>query len=126
MKLKNSNHKKRLICGLLIIIVIIAGLLSRKTTLIPAITGDALYAVMMFLMVKFLLIHTDDRKIGIISLSICFLIEFSQLYDAAWINQIRNNTFGALVLGRGFLWTDLLAYTVGTLVCLLLSKSFRK
>lgn len=126
MKLKNSNHKKRLICGLLIIIVIIAGLLSRKTTLIPAITGDALYAVMMFLMVKFLLIHTDDRKIGIISLSICFLIEFSQLYDAAWINQIRNNTFGALALGRGFLWTDLLAYTVGTLVCLLLSKSFRK
>lgn len=126
MKLKNSNHKKRLIFGLLIIIVIIAGLLSRKTTLIPAITGDALYAVMMFLMVKFLLIHTDDRKIGIISLSICFLIEFSQLYDAAWINQIRNNTFGALVLGRGFLWTDLLAYTVGTLVCLLLSKSFRK
>lgn len=126
MKLKNSNHKKRLICGLLIIIVIIAGLLSRKTTLIPAITGDALYAVMMFLMVKFLLIHTDDRKIGVISLSICFLIEFSQLYDAAWINQIRNNTFGALVLGRGFLWSDLLAYTVGTLVCVLLSKSFRK
>jgi len=126
MKLKNSNHKKRLIFGLLIIIVIIAGLLSRKTTLIPAITGDALYAVMMFLMVKFLLIHTDDRKIGVISLSICFLIEFSQLYDAAWINQIRNNTFGALVLGRGFLWSDLLAYTVGTLVCVLLSKSFRK
>lgn len=126
MKLKNSNHKKRLICGLLIIIVIIAGLLSRKTTQIPAITGDALYAVMMFLMVKFLLIHTDDRKIGVISLSICFLIEFSQLYDAAWINQIRNNTFGALVLGRGFLWSDLLAYTVGTLVCVLLSKSFRK
>lgn len=126
MKRQNSNLKKRLICGLLIIIVIITGLLSRKSTLIPAITGDALYAVMMFLMVKFLLINTDYRKIGIISLSICFLIEFSQLYNTPWINQIRNNTFGALVLGHGFLWTDLLAYAVGTLACLLLSKNFRK
>ncbi|MBC8985027.1 DUF2809 domain-containing protein [Pedobacter sp. N36a] len=126
MKLQNSNYKRRLICGLWIVIVIIAGLLSRKTTLIPAIIGDALYAVMIFLMVKFLLIHADYRKIGLISLSICFLIEFSQLYNAPWINQIRNNTFGALVLGRGFLWTDLLAYTAGTLVCLLLSQRFRK
>lgn len=126
MKSQNRNTKQRFICGLLIIIVILSGLLSRKTTMIPAITGDALYAVMMFLMVKFLLINTDYRKIAVISLAICFMIELSQLYDAPWFNQIRNTNLGALVLGRGFLWTDLLAYTVGTVFCLILALKIRK
>lgn len=94
--------------------------------MIPAITGDALYAVMMFLMVKFLLINTDYRKIAVISLAICFMIELSQLYDAPWFNQIRNTNLGALVFGRGFLWTDLLAYTVGTVFCLILALKIRK
>lgn len=126
MKPQHSNSRKRLICGLLIIIVILAGLLSRKLTMIPAITGDALYAVMIFLMIKFLLINTDYRKIAVLSLSICFLIELSQLYDAPWFNQIRNTNLGALVLGRGFLWTDLLAYTAGTVCCLMLALKTRK
>lgn len=56
---------------------------------------------------------------GIISLSFCFVIEFSQLYHAEWIDQIRDTSLGGLVLGYGFLWSDsdIEAYTIGIAAC---------
>ncbi|NQX40699.1 DUF2809 domain-containing protein [Pedobacter steynii] len=118
MKLQNSKIRIRLIYALFVLIVIALGLLSRKTTLVPLIVGDALYAVMMFLIICFLFIRFSFRNIALISLSICYLIEFGQLYTALWMEQIRNTTPGALVLGRGFLWSDMAAYTAGTAICL--------
>ncbi|WP_256375284.1 DUF2809 domain-containing protein [Pedobacter sp. ok626] len=115
---------KRIIYALLVIVVIALGIISRKVTVIPLIVGDVLYAVMMFLLIKFLLIQLRYWKVGLISLSICYLIEISQLYNAPWINQIRNTTIGALVLGHGFLWSDMIAYTVGTAICILYSLIF--
>jgi hypothetical protein len=50
---------------------------------------------------------------AVISLGLAFLVEISQLYHAPWIDSIRQTTLGALVLGFGFLWTDLVCYTVG-------------
>lgn len=47
------------------------------------------------------------------ALSVCFLVEFSQLIQVDWLNTLRSNRFAALVLGQDFLWSDLLAYTVG-------------
>ncbi len=98
--------------------IIALGILSRKIASIPLIIGDILYAVMMFLLIKFFLIKLEYRKVALISLSVCYLIEITQLYHAAWINNIRNTTLGALVLGSGFLWTDMLAYTLGTAICM--------
>ena len=43
----------------------------------------------------------------------CYGIEVSQLYHAEWIDSIRATTLGGLVLGYGFLWSDLVAYTIG-------------
>lgn len=125
MKLQKSKIRIRLIYALLTLIVIALGLLSRKTNLVPLIVGDALYAVMMFLIICFLFIRFSFRNIALISLSICYLIEFGQLYTAPWMEQIRNTTPGALVLGRGFLWSDMAAYTVGTAICLLIFYKVR-
>lgn len=118
------RKKDRFVYALLILLVIAAGILSRKTTLVPLIVGDILYAVMMFLIIKFLLIRSNWQKIGIISLSICYCIELAQLYDAPWINHIRSTTLGALVLGQGFLWSDMIAYTLGISICVLLFYRF--
>ncbi|SHE52369.1 Protein of unknown function [Pedobacter caeni] len=108
-----------------ILIVIAAGILSRKTPLIPLIVGDLLYAVMMFLIIRFLFIRLSYLKTAFISLSICYLIELSQLYDATWFNSIRNTTFGGLVLGHGFLWGDMAAYTLGTAICVMLFQKIK-
>jgi hypothetical protein len=120
MKSQNRNIRIRLIYALFVLIVIALGLLSRKTAMIPLIVGDVLYAVMMFLIISFLFIRLSFRHIALISLSICYLIEFGQLYTAPWIDRIRATTLGALVLGRGFLWSDMAAYAVGTAICLLI------
>ena len=44
------------------------------------------------------------------------MIELSQLYHAPWIDAIRRTRLGGLVLGYGFLWSDLACYAVGV-VC---------
>jgi hypothetical protein len=100
--------------------VIALGILSRKITVIPLIIGDILYAIMMFLLMRSLLIKLESWKVALTSLSVCYLIEIGQLYHAPWINHIRNTTLGALVLGSGFLWSDMLAYTIGTAICIIL------
>jgi len=52
-----------------------------------------------------------------LSLAFSYCIEISQLYHDTWIDAIRGTTLGALVLGHGFLWSDIVAYTVGIVLC---------
>nr|WP_237389763.1 DUF2809 domain-containing protein [Bacillus sp. USDA818B3_A] len=101
--------------------VIFIGLASRKYSLyLPSFlaenAGDALWAMMVYFGFRFLL----TRKPILLSIYFSFLfsfsIEFSQLYQTDWINQVRNTLFGALVLGKGFLSADLIRYTAGILL----------
>lgn len=108
--------KARLKYIIYIILVIVAGLISRKIAVIPLWIGDLLWALMIYLMVRFLFIKAAIKQVAVISLTFCFIIEFSQLYQAPWINQIRQTLPGRLILGQGFLWSDLLAYTGGILI----------
>ena len=94
------------------------GLASRRYAAhLPALlgeySGDTLWALMLFLLVSAVLVcHTPFHRAAI-SITLAFLVEFSQLYHAAWIDGLRHTVLGGLVLGFGFLWTDLVCYTVG-------------
>jgi len=107
--------------GLLIVLTIVLGLLSRQMSFVPLATGDVLWAIMMFLIIRFLFVRSSLKFVAFVALLVCYLVELSQLYHAAWIDKIRANTLGALVLGRGFLWTDLIAYTIGVSLGLLIA-----
>lgn len=52
-------------------------------------------------------------------------VEFSQLYQAPWINDIRTPRIGGLVLEHGFLASDLLCYTAGIVLGLILMSKLR-
>uniref|UniRef100_A0A942T7T0 DUF2809 domain-containing protein n=2 Tax=Bacillaceae TaxID=186817 RepID=A0A942T7T0_9BACI len=78
--------------------------------------GDALWAMMVYLGFRFLLFRKRILTALLLSLIFSFGIEFSQLYQAGWINQIRGTVLGALVLGHGFLMVDLLRYTIGIMI----------
>jgi hypothetical protein len=106
-------RRSRITYFVLIIATIIIGLLSRHFSFIPLFIGDILWALMVYFIMRFLFIRKSVKFITIASLLFCFLIEFSQLYKSPWINDIRHTLFGRLVLGEGFLWSDLLCYTVG-------------
>ena len=62
----------------------------------------------------------------IISLILAFAVEVSQLYHAPWIDSIRNTTLGGLVLGFGFLWSDLVCYLVGIAAGALIELTMRR
>ncbi|QEM13573.1 DUF2809 domain-containing protein [Mucilaginibacter rubeus] len=105
--------KNRITFFILIILTIILGLLSRHFKFIPLFIGDILWASMVYFIMRFLFINKPVRFNVIAALIFCFAIEFSQLYKAPWINDLRHTLFGRLVLGEGFLWSDLLCYVIG-------------
>ena len=104
---------KRVTYFILIILTIIVGLLSRHFTFIPLFIGDILWATMVYFICRLLFIDNKIKFVVLVSLLFCFGIEFSQLYKAPWIDNLRHTLFGRLVLGDTFLWSDLLCYTVG-------------
>ena len=57
-----------------------------------------------------------------LALAFSVLIELSQLYHAPWIDGIRQTTLGGLVLGFGFLWSDLACYTAGVACALVIDN----
>ena len=92
------------------------GLLSR-TNLTPKIIypylGDYLYAILYFLILGFLFNAQKTIQVTLTSIFLCFFIETSQLCQQDWINNIRSYKIGGLILGHGFLWTDIISYSLG-------------
>jgi len=54
--------------------------------------------------------------VALLTIAISFSVEFSQVYQAQWLDTIRGTRVGALFLGVGFKWSDLPCYTVGCLM----------
>ncbi len=75
--------------------------------------GDALWALLMFLGFRCVLIRASVLRVTLFSLAFCFAVEFSQIYRAPWIDAIRHTRLGALALGATFNAPDLIAYAVG-------------
>lgn len=75
--------------------------------------GDTLWALMAFITVAFAAPAWSTIRVGIAALVISFGVELSQLYHAPWIDAVRATWLGGLALGYGFLWSDILCYSVG-------------
>lgn len=113
-----KTKRNRLLYALFTIVIIMLGLCSRKFAfalphLLNEYLGDALWALMIFTGFGFLFPKIETKRVAFISLLFCYGIEVSQLYHAEWIDSIRATTLGGLVLGYGFLWSDIVAYTIG-------------
>ena len=99
-------------------LTIVLGLASRRFAAylpwwLAKNAGDALYATMMFWGIGLLAPKLATRWAALAATAICFAIEASQLYQAAWIVAVRATSLGALVLGSGFHALDLLCYVIG-------------
>lgn len=127
-KLNNFQYRNMRITYLLaIVITILLGLASRKWSdlLLPFLAqnaGDVLWAMMVYFGFRFLLVRKSTLTAIWLSLLFSFGIEFSQLYQEDWINQIRGTSLGALILGKGFLVVDLIRYTAGIIIATALDK----
>jgi hypothetical protein len=114
--------RSRLVYAAIIAGVIVAGLGSRSewASCLPAFlatyAGDTLWALLVFLCLGFVFTTQSSLRLALAALVISFSVEFSQLYQAEWIEAIRATRAGELLLGAGFKSSDLLCYTAGILM----------
>ncbi|ETT48782.1 hypothetical protein C162_14203 [Paenibacillus sp. FSL R7-269] len=120
--MRNSLIRSRMIyCGA-VLLAIVLGLGTRAygnslPHFVSEHFGDAIWAGMIYLASRVLLVRHPLWMSLALSLGFSFGIEFSQLYQAEWILHVRATTLGSLILGHGFLWVDLVRYTAGILFC---------
>ena len=103
---------------------IAAGLAVHRggTMLSPAVrdvTGDALWAMMIAWWAGAITPRAPLVARGAAALTICVMVELSQLYHTPTLDALRSTTLGALVLGSGFDVRDLAAYALGIAVAAL-------
>ncbi|MFJ5761001.1 DUF2809 domain-containing protein [Neobacillus sp. NPDC093182] len=119
---KNESHNPlRKTYFFAVVITILLGLASRKFShllfsFLAENAGDMLWAMMVYFGFRFLFLKKSMLKAIFLSFLFSFGIEFSQLYQEDWINQIRGTLLGALILGKGFLTVDLIRYTTAIVI----------
>lgn len=107
---------------------ILLGLATRaKPAAFPALIatygGDVLWAAMVVWLLAVLRPAATPRSIGLLAFSFATSVELSQLYRAPWIDAIRSMRVGALVLGQGFLWGDLVCYALGVMLAIVVDAA---
>lgn len=117
----NDMMRDRRIYFTLSIVTIAVGLASRRfgATLPPFVAAyapDTLWALMVFWIIRLLWAYGTTLKVAFAALAFSYAIEVSQLFHPAWLDAIRDTRMGGLVLGFGFLWSDIVCYTVGVAI----------
>ena len=119
------NLSRRAIYAGMLAATVLLGLASRRwperqPAVVAAYAGDALWAAMVYWIGALIWPALSrpprrifDRRLAGAALGVAAAVEVSQLYRAPWIDAVRASRVGALVLGRGFLWSDLVCYAAG-------------
>ena len=126
-----TYKRERIIYILSLFVIIPLGLATRKfpkffPEFIAEYGGDTLYASMVYFLISVLLPAKNYWWRISFSIAFCFIIEISQLLHPHWLELIRQTIFGKLVLGAGFLWSDLICFLIGVLLAFGLDAVFLK
>jgi hypothetical protein len=111
-------QRHRPLYALLAVLVIATGMLCRSerfplSSFLAKYAGDSLWALVVFLGFGFAFPRSSTVRISLAAVCFAWSIEFSQLYHAHWIDEIRSTRPGQLILGYSFNSPDLIAYLIG-------------
>jgi hypothetical protein len=112
------HRRSRTLYLLLVAATVALGLASRRVgDVLPGFVawyaGDVLWAAMVFLLIAATWRTGPTRQVAAAAGFFSLAVELLQLYHAPWIDAVRQTRIGGLVLGFGFLWSDLACYAVG-------------
>ena len=112
--------RRRWLLAPLLLLLPVLGLGSRSKSIalpvfVVAYAGDTLWTVMMYVTLLFLWPRLPIARVAGLSVGLSFLVEFSQLIHTPLLDAVRAHWLGALFLGRGFLVSDLVCYSIGAL-----------
>jgi hypothetical protein len=114
-------RKRRILYFSLYLAIIPMGLATRKMPQLfhPWIAeygGDTLWAAMFVFLFRAIWPRPPLWKVAVGTSLFATAIEISQLYHAPWIDTIRKTFLGSMLLGFGFLWSDLGCYFAGVVL----------
>lgn len=114
-------NRGRVTYALCVAAVVLLGLASRAYSpplprAVREYAGDALWALAAYLTVAFIFPRLPVRRVAAAAALFSLAVEVSQLYHAPWIDRLRQFRPAALLLGHGFLWSDLACYAAGICV----------
>ncbi|MHC4886373.1 MAG: ribosomal maturation YjgA family protein [Planctomycetota bacterium] len=117
----DGGSRRRWLYLLFALLTIACGLLSRSGWIpLPAFlvtyAGDTLWALAVYWGGCLLAPRWRPKRVLFASLLFAFAIELSQCYHTPWLDALRETWIGGLILGYGFLTSDLVCYTVGALL----------
>ena len=123
--------RNRLLYLLIGCAVVPLGLASRRYAaflpeFIATYAGDTLWAVIAFLIFGILFPRWSTARVATAALVLSYADEISQLYHAPWLDKVRGIWLGGLILGFGFLWSDIVCYTVGVMLAAVVEVMFHK
>jgi hypothetical protein len=114
MKVKRDPKTYLLIMALIMAFGLPARMIQdRLPTWYTLYFGDYLWAMLLFFLFALMLRSMSTFNVVIVTLLFACLIEISQLFQPDWLEYLRSIKLFALVLGHGFLWSDIAAYTLG-------------
>jgi hypothetical protein len=76
-------------------------------------TGDTSWAAMVFWILMLAAPHRRTDVHAAPAVGVSWAVEVSQLVRAPWLDAARSTRLGALALGQGVLWSDLVCYALG-------------
>ena len=83
--------------------------------------GDVLVVIMIYYFVK-AFIQTKPLYIGIGTLLFAYAVEIGQYFNLVEILNLQDNQIMRIVIGSSFSWGDMVCYTVGVVICLLIDR----
>ena len=67
------------------------------------------------------MIRRKLTTVAVTALITSYAVEFSQMLSSEWLVKLRSTFLGHMLLGQGFLWIDLIAYTIGIIIIYLIA-----
>ncbi|MDP3950804.1 DUF2809 domain-containing protein [Microbacterium sp.] len=124
---RRSPARRRIVLVAVAVAVLVAGLLVHRfgSGEIGDIAGDALYAVLVYLLFAMLLARSSRTLPAALAIIFCTVIEFLQLTDLprTWALAFPPS---ALVLGSSFAQRDLLVYPASVLLALIVDAALSR
>lgn len=118
------NHKYFLCTIVLFIIEVLIAAFVRDTFIRPTF-GDFLVVILMYCGLRSF-IQASYRTIATAALLISYVIELSQYFHLIVHLGLKHSTLAQCILGSGFSWGDMLAYTLGVALIWIVEKNREK
>lgn len=83
--------------------------------------SDVLVVIMIYYFAK-AFVRTQPVYIAVATLLFAYAIEIGQYLNLVEVLHLQDNKIMRIVIGSSFSWGDMLCYTVGILICLIIDR----